>query len=128
MLKGNEELERIVAKHHQLRVGATDEFERVLIVHHRLRRERNVQRSFGDQIRPWLQARLRFAESHVFSLLLGILTWCATRLLWFALLRLSTGRLSKRRARSLSRVVKQLNRASVAILHWRLRRQIQKLG
>lgn len=119
MQNSGSELDHILAKRRQLRLNAARELARIQKAHRQIR---NLHAPSGFHLWRWLQARLRAVEVRACALLVATLNWCSLRLIWFALPRLATGRLAKRRARSLWRIIGKLNRIGMGIVRWQLRR------
>lgn len=122
MQNSSSELEYILAKRRQLRLNTAQELVRIQKAHRQRRQIRNPHAPSGFHLQLWLLARLRSMEARACSYLVSILSWCSLRLVWFALPRLASGRLSKQRAQSLWRFIKTLNRAGMGIVRWQLRR------
>jgi hypothetical protein len=120
--------ERIEAELAQAPLSSIKELERIQRAHRHWCRIQAVQKSTA--VRAWhaIRACLQMATSRVSFLLMRFLAWNAARLLQLVLSQLSLGRLSRRRARSLARWAKRLNRASFVILRWQLPRSVQYHG
>ena len=119
MQNSSSEVDHILAKRRQLRLNTAQELARIQKAHRQIR---NPHAPSGLHLQRRLQACLRSTEVRACAHLVAILNWCSLRLIWFALPRLATGRLAKRRARSLWRVIGKLNRIGMGIVRWQLRR------
>ena len=115
-------LEHIDAELAQAALSSIKELERIQKAHRHWCRIQAVQKSTA------VRACLQMVRSRVSCLLARFLAWGAARLLQLVLSQLSSGRLSRRRAGSLARWAKRLNRASFVILRWQLPRAFQYHG
>ncbi|WP_137934952.1 hypothetical protein [Mesorhizobium comanense] len=116
MSKGNDELERVVAMHRDLRIKGNEELERILIAYRQSRTRTKLPVFEREQISQWLAAQLKFAGVQISLFAALVLAWSAARLLRFTLRQLFVGNLSKRRARRHLKIARILNRASFRIL------------
>lgn len=116
--KGNDELERIVAVHRDLRIKGNAELERVLSAYRQIRTNRRGSES--AQISQPLAAQLRFAGIKMSSFAAIVLAEGAKRLLQFTLRQVLVGTLSKRLARACLKIARILNRTSFRILQRQL--------
>ncbi|MGN8021276.1 hypothetical protein ACTJJ7_11165 [Phyllobacterium sp. 22229] len=122
MQNSSSELDHILAKRRQLRQNTAQALARIQKAHRQHRQIRTPHIRSGFHLQLWLQACLRSMEVRACAHLVALLNWCSLRLVWFALPRLATGRLTKRHARSLWRVIGKLNRIGMGIVRWQLRR------
>ena len=106
MGNGNEELERFLASR-----------RRTLAKNYR-------RPAFGLPLSRRLGAWLRFCESQTTGMIVQALALGAAFILLFTLRQLSANRLSKRRARGLVRFAKILQRTSLKLLRYRIKKHI----
>lgn len=112
----NDELERVVAVHRDLRIKGNAELERVLIAYRQIRSRTKRRGSESAQISQWLAAQFKFAGVRISLFAALVLAWSAARLLQITLRQLFVGSLSKRRARRRLKIARTLNRTSSRIL------------